>query len=106
MKNTNENVELVGQATEEQVSMWKNLHRKVFQIKACGSVGYFKKPSRQVLAAAQAAVDQPIRFAEIIIENCFIGGDESIKTDDEKFLSVSQQCATLLEIEESSIKEL
>ena len=41
-----------------------------------------------------------------ILNNCFLGGDEEIKTDNGLFLSVSQKLPLLIEIKEAELVKL
>lgn len=98
---------LIGQATEEQLAHWKALHRDIYQIEVDGSVCYLKKPDRTTMkAVASVGTNDPIRANEILLENCWLGGDETIKTDDEKFFGVSSQLVKLIEIKEAELKKL
>lgn len=98
---------LSGQATDEQIAMWKNLHGKVFQFEVDGSVCYLKRPSRNVISAAETiGKEDNLKYAEIVLNNCWLGGDETIKTDDEKFISVANHMGTLVKISEVAVKEL
>ena len=102
-----ETKELKGTATDEQVAMWKNLHKEVFSVTVEKSVCYLKKPDRATIKAVTAiGSNDPIRASEILLENCWLGGDDTIKTDDEKFFGVSQQLATLVEVKQAELKKL
>ncbi len=101
------NAKLTGEATAEQITTWKNQYKKVFQLTVAGCVGYIKKPGRKELSyASQAGANAPLVFAEAILTSCWIGGDETIKTDDEKFLGVSSQLEKIISVAEAEIKEL
>ena len=98
---------LTGQATDAQIKEWKEKHGKVFFIKVQGSIGYLKKPSRKALSYASVAGQKdPLKFNEVLLNDCWLGGDETIKTDDTKFLSVSQKLAELVEVVEAELGEL
>jgi hypothetical protein len=98
---------LIGQATEEQIEAWKKKHGKVFYVSVQGSIGYLKKPSRKALGYASVAGKQDtMKFNEVLLNDCWLGGDETIKTDDTKFLSVSQKLADLIEVAEAELGEL
>lgn len=102
-----EKPELTGTATEEQIAHWKALHKEIFQIKVGDSICYLKKPDRATMkAVASVGTTDPIRANEILLENCWLGGDETIKTDDEKFFGVSSQLVKLIEIKEAELKKL
>ncbi len=102
-----EKKQLCGQATDEQIAKWKNLYGKVFCFEVDGSVCYLKTPDRNVVSAATTlGQTDPIRYAETVLNNCWIAGDESIKTNDTKFLSVSGKLDILMQLSEVSVKEL
>ncbi len=105
--NKEEQKEMVGEATPEQIAMWKNLHGKVWEVRSKDSVCYLKRPHRNVVSAASSlGAKDPIKFAEMMIANCWLGGDERIKTDDAKFFGLSKKLDMLLQVEEASVKEL
>lgn len=98
---------LIGTATEEQIAHWKALHKDIYRIIVGDSICYLKKPDRTTMkAVASVGTNDPIRANEILLENCWLGGDSSIKTDDEKFFGVSQKLAELIEIKEAELKKL
>ena len=99
--------QLKGHASEEQIQEWKRKHGSVYAIETGDSVCYLHKPDRSTMkAVAAVGINDPIRSNEVLLENCWLGGDESIKTDDEKFFSVSPMLAELIEIKEAELKKL
>lgn len=98
---------LVGQAAPEQIEAWKRKHGEVFAVTVGDSVCYLKKPSRKALGYASfASKNNPLNFNEVILNDCWLGGDESIKTDDAKFLGVSAVLTELIEVKEAELKKL
>ena len=98
---------LTGQATNEQIEAWKKEHGDIFKLTAGDSVCYVKKPTRKVLGYAGAAgKTNPLKFNEIILENCWLDGDEKIKTDDSLFLSVGPKLNGLVETVEADLEKL
>lgn len=98
---------LVGQATPEQIEAWKRQHGDIYAVECGDSICYLKKPSRKALGyASYASKTNPLNFNETILNDCWLGGDESIKTDDAKFLGVSQTLGQLIEVKEAEIKKL
>lgn len=98
---------LIGQATPEQIEIWKKKHRDVFSLVVDGHVGYFKKPDRKTLSyATMAGSKDPIKFNEALMNNCFIGGSDEIKSDDSLFFSASGKLAELIEIKEAELVKL
>ena len=96
-----------GQATPEQIEAWKKKHGKVFQVTTGNSVGYIHKPGRKELSyASHVGASNPLGFTEAILNSCWLGGDETIKSDDYKFLAVSSQLEKIITVAEAEIKEL
>ena len=92
---------------EQKIEKWKAIHGDVFQVSVDGHVAYLKKPTRKTLgAAAVIGKADPMKYNEILLTNCWIEGDEAIKTDDSLFLGVSAQLAEMIEIKEAEIKKL
>jgi len=103
----NKNKKYIGEVDNAQIQLWKDQHTDVFSVSVEDSVCYLKKPDRKTFKAiASVAQSDPIRGNEILLENCWLGGDESIKTDDEKFFAVSAQLAKIIEIKQSDLKKL
>ncbi len=102
-----ETKQMVGQATPEQIEAWKAEHGEVFAIVVEDSVLYVRKPTRKDLSYASAsAKNGGLDYIEALMKNCKLGGDETIITDDGKFMGASGQMATLVEIKAATIKKL
>lgn len=98
--------ELKGQATLEQIAEWKSKYGEVFAVSVDDSICYLKKPSRAVLSAMSGLQNDAIKASEFFLNNCWISGDESVKTDDEKFLGVVGQLGNLLQIKAATLEKL
>ena len=80
-----------------------DLFSYVALIKSC----YLKKPARKALSyAAVSAQTDPLKYNEVILNDCWLAGDEEIKTDNGLFLSVSQKLPLLIEIKEAELVKL
>jgi len=91
----------------QQIAAWKEKHEKVYAYTADGKNCYLKKPDRVALgAAAVVGKTNPIKYNEILIENCWLGGDDCLKEEDKYFLGLSGKIAELVEIKEGELKEL
>lgn len=98
---------LQGEVNQEQIDAWKKSHADVFAIQSENSICYLKTPSRAVLGAAmQAGKNNPLKLAEVLLKNCWLGGDEAFKTDDQLFLAASGQMDALIEVKTAEIKKL
>jgi len=98
--------ELKGTATAEQIADWKKKHGDVFQVVVDDSICYLKKPDRKTMSYAATLGSNPVRANEALLQNCWLGGDENIKTDDEKFFSVSAKMGEIIKIKDAEITKL
>jgi hypothetical protein len=94
-------------ATPEQLAQWKKEHEEIFMAEVDGHRCYLKKPNRKTLsAAAVVGAKDPLKYNEIVLKNCWLGGDEEIQTDDRLFLGISGQLGEIIEVAEATIKKL
>lgn len=92
---------------EQKISQWKKKYGEVFEIIVEDKKAYIHRPDRVTLKAAfTLATSDPLGFAEVILENCWIEGDEEIKTNDAYFLGVVGQIQTIVETKEAELKKL
>lgn len=108
MENKNsEKGKLIGQATAEQIEIWKKKYGKVSGIIVDGHICYLRKPDRKTLSYASVAGQKdPLKFNEVLLNNCWLGGSEAIKTDDDLFLSVGAKIADLITVKEAELVNL
>ena len=93
--------------TKEQIQEWKKQYKDVFVISVEDKKVYLRTPDRKTLSyASTLATKDPLRFNEVILENCWLGGDEEIKTNDELFLAVSSKLPDLIQIKEATLEKL
>ena len=97
---------LKGMATAEQIADWKKKYGDVFKVEVDGSVCYLKKPDRKTMSYMATLLNTLVRANEVLLENCWLGGDESIKTDDGKFFGVSGKLTEIIQVKEAEIKKL
>ncbi|MPL87579.1 hypothetical protein SDC9_33580 [bioreactor metagenome] len=96
-----------GEVNQEQIDAWKKQHGEVKALIIDGHIGYLKKPDRKTLGyASTVGSKDPIKFNEIILSNCWLGGSEDIKTDDSLFLSAGQVLADLIQVKEAELVNL
>jgi hypothetical protein len=109
---------LPGGVTQDQVNAWKKAiaadNGKVYKIEVPSDhpadppyTCYLRTPTRQTLGAVSGRISaDPIKANEILLQNCWLGGDDVIRTRDDLFLSASAKLGDLFNIKEASIKEL
>lgn len=90
-----------------QIAAWKKKHDDVFAYQADGKTCYLRRPGRDVIAAASVVgKEDPFKFAEIILTNCWLGGDDELRTEDRYFMGLSQKVSELVEIKVGELKKL
>jgi hypothetical protein len=95
---------LIGELPADQIAEWKKKYGSVFGIKVEDHICYLRKPDRKILGAASVAAKiNPLKFNEVILNNCFLGGSEAIKTDDELFLGASSVLADIIQVKEGEL---
>lgn len=92
---------------EEQIKEWKNKYGSVFELSVDGRRAYLRKPDRKTLSyASTAGQTDPLKFNEVLLKGCWLGGDEEIRTDDELFLAASAKLGELIQVKEAELKKL
>lgn len=93
--------------TSEQIAAWKKKHGKVYKVESEGKIGYLHRPTRQIISAAAVFGNgDALKSKEVFIENCWLGGDEELKTDDKYFLALAGQVDEMIEIAQMELKEV
>lgn len=91
----------------DDIAKWKKEYGEIQAVIIGDKVAFLKKPDRKTLSFASIAGQKdPMKFNEIILENCFVGGDTEIKTDDSLFLAASAKVVDLIEIKEAELVKL
>ena len=102
----------MAKVTKQQIDEWKEKHGEIFQLTVLDKndsphVCFLKKPSRKSIGyASVGSKSNPIKFNEILLKECFIGGDEEIMKDDDLFLSAGGQLAELIQIRDAELVKL
>lgn len=102
---------LDGGVTPEQVAQWKQKHGKVLRIDVVDGdemhVGYFHRPRLETMAAVtKVAKMDEIKSAEVMFDNCWLGGSSQLREDAILFLEVTKKLGDMFNSCLSSIKNL
>jgi hypothetical protein len=99
--------ELKGQATPEQIAEWKAKNKDVFAITVDGHVAYLKSPDRKTMSyASVGGAKDPIKFNEILLKGCWLGGSAEIQTDDDLFFAAGGKLAEIIQVKEAELVKL
>lgn len=94
-------------ATPEQIEEWKKKHGEIFELVIEDKSCILRKPKIKDLSAATVVGQKdPFAYNRIIMNNCWLAGDEEIKTNDDYFLAAGSKLGEIIEVKESEIKKL
>lgn len=94
--------------TKEQIAAWKRDLGTIYHYKSAdGKQCYFRRPTRRIIAAATVtAGNDNLLQKELVIKNCFLGGDPELTTEDKYLFALDEHIASTIEIVEGTLKEV
>ncbi|CAM1365915.1 hypothetical protein [Tenacibaculum xiamenense] len=101
-----------GNITESQFHTWKEKYGKLIKVEIENEeevpcFAYFRKPSMATRAAVlQTSKVDEFKALEVLFKNCYLGGDEEIKQDDDLKISVITAFADLTQPKEAKAKKI
>jgi hypothetical protein len=94
-------------ATKEQINKWKHQYGEVFEVTIDDATCFLKKPDRKTLSLANTlGQHDAMKFNEVMLENCWIDGDNKIKEDNEYFFAAIEKLTELIQVKEATLKKL
>lgn len=70
-----------------------------------GVTAYIRKPSDKELSFAMSKLPAVLEAGKVIVKNCFIGGDERVRTEPALLNAAALQCVELIEIRRARLKK-
>lgn len=103
-----ETEKLQGQLSQEEIDALKEKHGEVHAFEVDDKVCYLRKPDRKILSAAmKMSKDDPMKFNETILNNCWLGGYEGFKdVNGDLFLDIEPEFVELLKRRAVTVKKL
>lgn len=97
--------------TDEQFQEWEKKYGKgkVFELTIEDKRAVLRKPDRKALSFATTGSSggkDPMKFNEVILNQCWIAGDEEIREDDDYFLAACPVLEGLMEAKQAELKKL
>ena len=95
--------------TKEQLKGWKEKYGEVFEISCEDKKAVLHKPTRKDPSFAMAGSNQAkdsVKFAEILLKQCWIDGDMEFQEQDNYFLAAVPVLGALSETKEAELKKL
>ena len=104
-------METKGQLTETELSRLKKQYGRVYAITVEDDgeayVAYFRRPDMSTLSAmTKMAKTDEIQASKVLLENCFVGGAEEVKTDTALFLAVVGQLSKVVGSVRATLKNV
>ncbi|MDF7813607.1 hypothetical protein [Hymenobacter sp. YC55] len=71
------------------------------------AVAHLKEPGRSVVARSMSLIAQnkPMEAGEFILENCFVGGNDQVLTNEKLKMSAAMQVIALVELLDGELKK-
>ena len=80
---------------------------EIFELTVGDKKAILKKPDRKVLSMALSLSQKdPIKFGELMLDSCWIEGDEEIRTNDSYFLASLEVLQEMVELKQASLKKI
>ena len=100
-----------GGVTEADIIKWKNQHGKVMliEIEEDDTVhhAYFKRPTLNTMAAVtKVGKTNEVESAKIMLNDCWLGGSEAVKSDVVLFMEAAKQLSKIFDSCTSRLKNL
>lgn len=94
--------------TPEQIDAWKKQHKTIHKLTISGKTAYLKNPDRRTLSLAMTKIakNDIMGGSEVLLENCWLGGNPEIKTDDELFMGAISKVGELIQVKEAELEKL
>ncbi len=96
------------QLSKKQIEDLKAKHGEVFEITyGDGDYLYLRQPTNEEVSLAFNASRELLEgSAKVLLENCLVAGDESVKTDTRVAISITPHADNICAVKHSAIKKL
>lgn len=94
--------------TKEQIAAWKKEHGTVIEFTDPESKQkiYLRKPTRKEISfALTEAQHNPLGLVEVILDNCWLAGDDKLKQNDDFVLGVNSRIDEIVTIKMLEVKK-
>lgn len=107
MTENNAKPTLIGEVDQTQIDAWKKLHGKVYTYKCDGRICYLKPVGRDAYSLATSKIStSPAKYNETIIEQCWLGGDDTLRTQDNYYFGLKDITDELMDKKAGELGEL
>jgi hypothetical protein len=100
-------IDTFSEITPEQIASWKEKYGEVYKLACDDKACIVKLADRKTLSFASASgTKDPMKFNEMILRGCWLGGDKEILENDNYFISVGQKIAELVQFKKATLEKL
>ncbi|MCO5290517.1 MAG: hypothetical protein M9959_02135 [Chitinophagaceae bacterium] len=97
--------------TKEMIAEWKKKHGDVYVFTVTDDDGtekkaWLRKPDRKLIGYSGSIQNNPIKSNEVLLNGCWLAGDEDIKTNDALFFGISNKLGELIKAKEGELVKL
>lgn len=99
--------QVIADEFEKRCAAVKAKHPKAHLLKVDDKIAFLKPMSRQVLSMATTiGSGDEVRICELLLDACWIEGDEEIRTDDEYFIPAMGEIKLLMTVKKAELVKL
>jgi hypothetical protein len=100
-----------GIESDDNIKMWKAKYRKVYEVIIEDDdekfASYFKRPDMNIMSAVnKTSKNDEVKAAEILFDNCWLGGDPIVKEDAILRMSATAQLKNIMAVKSAELKNL
>jgi hypothetical protein len=96
-----------GQLPESEIARLKAIHGDVYQLNIEDMCCYLKRPDKATLAAAETmGTSNAASCNEVLVENCWLAGDEKLREDAIYCNAIAESLTELLAVKKEALKKL
>ena len=92
--------------SDEKILEYKAQHKDLMLLEVGDKSAILKRPDRATLGLAMSKGREPLKMIEVVLENCWVDGDEEIKTDTALMYSAMEQMDDIIGKKSSTLKNL
>jgi hypothetical protein len=94
--------------TDKQIEEYKKTHGDIFLLEfpEVNKSAILKKPTRAQVGHAMSAGSDGLKKAEILVTNCWVAGDEEIKTDAGLLIGAMPTLDEMIGVKTAELKKL
>lgn len=94
------------EVTPEIIEGWKKQYGEVFVVESEGKKAWLRRPDRKAISAANVVGgSDALKINEVLIRNCWLGGDMEFQTEDRLFYGLGPQVNALIEVAAVELKK-